>query len=199
MLIALLAFILAANDTAKLSEAIGHMLGKHLHELPLNMEAIAKGLSDEAEGKASPMDEETCLEQLALLNAIEQREAAEEFLRKNGEKTTVHSLLDGKLQYEIVREGTGEPVAAYHSPLVRFEGNREEVVVLQEAMPGLKAGLEGMHEGEIRRLFIHPELGGDGIGGPLCTMEVELLRADASGDAQAAYERENLPEVPPLR
>lgn len=196
-MILLVASMLATADIGKVSEALGHLLGKQLHDLPLNLEALAKGVSDEAEGKPSPMDEAACLEELAALSAELQRKNAEAFLTENRQKPDVHALADGKVQYVVVHEGSGEPLQSYQSPVIRFEGKSEQVVVLDEVMQGLKLGLTGMRQGEVRRLFIHPDFADP--TGPLCTMEVELVRADASGDAEAAYQRENLPEIPSVR
>jgi len=56
-------------DVAKISEAMGHMIGKNLDELGLdfNLEAIVKGLKDESEGKASPLNEDECVLAIATL------------------------------------------------------------------------------------------------------------------------------------
>lgn len=196
-MILLVASLLATADIGKVSEALGHLLGKQLHDLPLNLEAFAKGVSDEAEGKPSPMDETACLEELASLSAELQRKDAESFLAENQQKPDIHTLADGKVQYIVVHEGSGEPLQSYQSPVIRFEDKSEQVIVLDEVMQGLKLGLTGMRQGEVRKLFIHPDLADP--TGPLCTMQVELVRADASGDAEAVYQRENLSEVPLLR
>jgi hypothetical protein len=60
-----------ANDTEvkKVSEAIGHMIGKNLKDLGLDFDlnAIAKGLQEETEGKPSPLNEEECIQAIAQL------------------------------------------------------------------------------------------------------------------------------------
>jgi hypothetical protein len=50
------------EEIAKVSEAIGHMIGKQLENfcLDLDIDAIAKGIKEESEGKNSSMSEEEC-------------------------------------------------------------------------------------------------------------------------------------------
>lgn len=65
-----LPLILFANeDLVKVSEALGHMIGKNLESfgLDLDLEAVVKGLEDENEGIASPMTEEECTEAIVHL------------------------------------------------------------------------------------------------------------------------------------
>lgn len=59
----------AELDVVKLSEAVGHMLGKNLQNfgLDFDLDAIAKGLKEESEGKASPLDEEECVQAITEL------------------------------------------------------------------------------------------------------------------------------------
>ena len=205
MLLALFSFCLLAHapDTKALSEALGHWIGKNLHELPLDFDALAKGMQDEADGKEMPIDEEACLKEIAALEeklhiekVEKQRLEAEQFLQENKHKAGVHVLSNGQVQYEVVREGSGAAVSSYNSPIVRIGGQDEELLSLDDTMPGLKLALEGMKENEVRKIFIHPDLG---TYDALTTLEVELIRADASSDASAAYDREHLPEIPPLR
>lgn len=56
-------------DVAKISEAMGHIIGKNLEILGLDFDlhAVVKGLQDESEGKLSPMDEEECIQAIASL------------------------------------------------------------------------------------------------------------------------------------
>ncbi|HEY4254909.1 MAG TPA: FKBP-type peptidyl-prolyl cis-trans isomerase N-terminal domain-containing protein [Chlamydiales bacterium] len=199
MLLALLSFCLVAAEpnTKVLSEALGHWIGKNLHELPLDFDALAKGLQDEAEGKKSPIDEAACLQALSELEehqrleqAAELRAQAEKFLQENLQNPTVHVLAEGQVQYEVLKEGTGDPVTSYNRPIVRFAGQGEELLSLDSAMVGLKMALEGMREGEVRKIFIHPDFG---AGDALSTIEIELIQADASGKESP------LSEIAPLR
>jgi hypothetical protein len=56
-------------DVVKVSEAMGHIIGKNLQELGLDfdLEAIAKGLKDETEGKNSPLTEDECVQAIGML------------------------------------------------------------------------------------------------------------------------------------
>jgi len=181
MLVALISLLLVA-DTRELSEALGHWIGKNLQQLPLDFEAVAKGMQDEAEGRQSPMDETACLQAVGELEAEQkaeqvrqERAKAEEFLQEHQKKEGVHALAEGQVQYEVVHEGTGETVRAYNSPIVRMGNNPPESLSFDSLSEGLRLGLESMREGEIRTLFIHPDLAGtDGLQ----TVEIELIQAD---------------------
>lgn len=209
----------ASDDVTKISEAMGHLIGRNLQSLGLeiDIDAVVKGMNDEATGKSSPMNEEECVEAIALLQeqsltkiAIENLEAANQFLEENGKREGVISLEQGKLQYEVLEKGKGQEVHSYNSPLVRLNGKlktgesigvSEEVVSLDNAILGFSKGLLGMKEGEKRTLYIHPDLGygkeGNIEPNALLIFEVELLRADASFDAKAASDREMLHPIIP--
>lgn len=183
------------SQSELLSKALGHLLGQNLRslEIPLDMEAIAQGLLDEASGIASPLTEEDCS---ATLFALQEQAHAEKkqkymqqanaFLAENREKPGIHIQEEGKLQWEVLQPGTGEKIEAHHSPLVRYQVHTldhpdvkrepmEERIVLEDTIPGLAKGLIGMQEGEVRKLYIHPELGNEEHG--LLIFEVELIKA----------------------
>ena len=198
----------ATTDSEKLSVALGHMIGKNLQSLnvPLDLEAIAKGLQDEAAGLTSPMSEEDCVETLMKMQEEKNLKESIAFLESNKKREGVVSLEDGKLQFEVLKKGEGQSVLPYNSPLVRVrkEGDSfnspasEEILALDEAIPGLKLGIVGMREGEIRKLYVHPELAfgkEQRIDPPnsLFIIEVEILKADASSDAHAASNADSLP------
>jgi|GEM_PF-1588050 len=198
--------LFATPDSAKLSEALGHMIGKNLQSLnvPIDMEAIAKGLQDEAAGVESPMTDEACVKSLLKLQEEKELEEAVAFLNANGKRDGIVCLEGGKLQFEILKSGKGEPVQPYNSPWLRLkvEGDpldaKDEIIALDEAIPGLKRGIVGMREGEVRKLYIHPELA-FGSKRPLegsntlLIVEVEILKADASSDTHAASNADCLP------
>lgn len=56
-------------DVTKLSEAMGHIIGKNLQSLGLDfdLDAIVKGLQEESEGKSSPLNEDECVQAIAVL------------------------------------------------------------------------------------------------------------------------------------
>jgi peptidylprolyl isomerase len=184
MIALLFAAHLATADAQRISESLGHMIGKHLEELglPLDLDALAKGLQEEGEGKSSPLEEEACLAQLEKLQkeqeikkAEDQKALTEALLTEQKAKPGVISCLDGKLLYEVLQPGKGVPLASYNSPLIRRsqEGlSIEERICLSEASPMLQKGLSGMREGEVRKFYIHPDLNDAVI------MTVELLQVD---------------------
>ncbi|MES2272866.1 MAG: FKBP-type peptidyl-prolyl cis-trans isomerase N-terminal domain-containing protein [Chlamydiota bacterium] len=205
-------------DVAKISEAMGHLIGKNLQELGLNIElsAVIKGMLDASSGKDSPLNEEECVQAIASLQdenlsqtSEKNLEAAETFLEKNGKIQGISSLEEGKIQYQIAKSGTGNAVQSYNSPLVRYTGHYlggqtlgtseggDEILLLDETIPGFKKGIVGMKEGEVRTLFIHPDLGYGSSGlnpNALLIFEVEVIKADASSEAHAASNKEILPE-----
>jgi peptidylprolyl isomerase len=206
----------ATNDeVAKISEAMGHLIGKNLQALglPLDIDALVRGMQESREGKESPLSEEECVQALAALQeestvkaGEKNLEEATQFLQKNQEKKGIVSLEEGKLQYEIVKKGEGQTVQPYNVPLVRYEVRflhgpsipaAEELVDLEEAIPGFRKALIGMKEGEARTLYIHPELGYGKQGhlnpNALLIFDVEVIKADASAEAHAASNSENLP------
>ncbi len=198
-MLAVLISLLLVTDSRELSEALGHWIGKNLQQLPLDVDALVKGIRDQAAGKESPMDETACLHAVGELeeeeraeNIRKERAEAEEFLEENREKEGVCVLAEGHVQYEVVREGKGEALNSYNSPIVRCAGGTE-LLSLDSLTEGLKLGLAGMREGEIRKLYIHPDLAGtDGLK----TVEIELVQADGSAEAvQAAESEENVPFV----
>ncbi|HSX11089.1 MAG TPA: FKBP-type peptidyl-prolyl cis-trans isomerase N-terminal domain-containing protein [Chlamydiales bacterium] len=56
-------------DVAKISEAMGHIIGKNLEQLGIDfdLEAIVKGLKEESEGKNSPLNDDECVQAIANL------------------------------------------------------------------------------------------------------------------------------------
>jgi peptidylprolyl isomerase len=204
------AFADADKDKAKLWEALGHMIGKNLQSLdvPLDMAAIAKGLQDEAAGLTSPMSEDVCIQTLMNYQREKNLQEAEAFLDANKKREGMVALEGGKLQYEILKKGKGQQVQSYNSPFVRLKQESEfsesdyqdEILALDEAMEGLRLGIIGMKEGEIRKLYIHPDLAiGEhnpidiDLQNVLLIIEVEMIEADASSGAHAASNPEMLP------
>ncbi len=202
-------------DVSKISEAFGHLIGKNMETLgfDLDLKQVIKGLQNSAAGEASPMSEMECVQAISTVQenlfkkqASENLSQAEEFLTNNGKEKNVTSLADGKLQYKIEKKGEGAVVEEHFSPLIRYKGllmdgsvfgasTEDEMLSLDETIPGFKKGLIGMKEGEKRTLYIHPDLGygTHGTNGyfppnSLLTFEVEIVKANTS----AASEQETL-------
>ncbi len=190
-------------DLAKISEAFGHMIAQNLESLGLefDMEKVLSGLKDSLDGKASPLNEqetvaaitqiqEDAFQKKSDLNLIE----AEEFLASNAQKKAVVAIDDGKLQYSVEQEGTGEMVQAHFNPLINYKGTfidgtafgeskEPEALNLAETITGFSKGIVGMKEGEKRRLYIHPELGYGTSGylppNTLLIFDIEVIKANA--------------------
>lgn len=71
-------------DIAQISEAMGHIIGKSLDAmgLDLDLDAIVKGMRDESEGKNSPLNEEECVQAIATLQEEKITETSELQLRE---------------------------------------------------------------------------------------------------------------------
>ncbi len=212
-------------DLEQISRAMGHLIGKNLQSmgLPLDLDALVLGMKESTEGEAAPLSEDECLQALSILQeetlvaeAEENLQEAIAFLDSNAAAADIVVLEEGKLQYKTVKEGSGNAVATYNSPILRYKGHylngklfgdscSEEMISLDEAIPGLSKGVIGMREGEVRTLYIHPDLayGRSDLTAPnaLLVFEVEVLKADASAEAQAAVRAEDarMDEAPAVR
>lgn len=193
----------ATEDIAKVSEAFGHLIGKNMEAIgvDLDLPLVVKGLRDEAQGKQSPLSESECIEALSSAQekafqkkAEENLAAAEAFLKQNANDERVVSLEDGKIQYKIEKEGTGTAIREGASPMLKYVGKfldgsvfgksqDGQRISLEEAIPGFARGLVGMKEGEMRILYVHPEYGYGTKGylppNSLLTFEIEAVKAHA--------------------
>jgi peptidylprolyl isomerase len=190
-------------EIARLSEAFGHVIGKNLENIGVKFDMIQviKGLQDAIAGKESPMSEMECIQAIASVQekifkeqCAENLKRAEAFLTDNAKSEGIVALEEGKVQYRIVEKGTGAEIESHFSPQIRYTGKyldgsvfgaskEEETISLDEIIPGLKAGLLGMREGEKRIVYIHPDLayGTNGYLPPnsLLTFDVEIVKANA--------------------
>ena len=190
-------------DVAKISEAFGHLIGKDIESMGFKFDIaqIIKGLEDASKGKTSPMTEVECVQAISAIQEVifkqkskENLKLADEFLVANALKQGVISLCEGKIQYKIEKEGSGAVVEEHFSPLVKYSGQfldgqsfssskEAQVISTDEAMEGFARGLIGMKEGEIRTIYIHPEMAlGTSSGylppNALLTFTVEILKAN---------------------
>lgn len=189
-------------DVPKISEAFGHLIGKNLDSLgfKFDMDKIVKGIQDSVTGKDSPMSESECIQAISQdqekkfkkLAEVNLQEASK-FLETNLSQQGIVVLEDKKLQYKVEKEGTGETVQAHFSPLIKYTGKfldgkvfgaskEDEMISLDETIPGFSKGIIGMKEGEKRTLYIHPDLA-YGVNGnlppnSLLTFEIELVKAN---------------------
>ena len=212
-------------DITKISEAFGHVISKNLENIGVkfDMTQVIKGLEDAIAGKEAPMSEMECIQAIASAQAkvfkeqcAENLRRAETFLADNSKTDGIVRLEEGKVQYVVTSEGTGAVIEDHFSPLVKYTGKHldgtvfgaskeEEMISLDEIIPGLKAGLLGMKEGEKRTVYIHPDLayGTTGYLPPnsLLTFELEIVKANApvteaaDTDAQKTNEMHEIAEV----
>ncbi len=229
MLKSLLAFciciplLLAADttqepDLKKLSETFGNLIGRSLKGpgFSFDLDSLIQGIKNGADGKPAPLTDEQYEQGMAavqekLINhmAEENLKTAEDFLKKNGKEADVRSLENGKLQYKIIKNGSGEVVPVGGSPEINFTGKLADgevfsssedmgpiTIDLSKTVPGFSKGIAGMKEGEKRVLYIHPDLayGTQGQLPPnsLLIFEVDVLKAttpkDKDYDTNQVYE-----------
>lgn len=190
-----------------LSEAFGHFIGRNLKSpgVTFDIDAVIKGLKNGAAGQPAPMNDQEYemamakLQEKAFAALSEQNLTnAKEFLEKNAKEPGVVEIEPGKLQYQIIKPGSGEEVKPHSTPLIHYSGkyqdgtvfgSSEEVggpitIPLDQTIPGFSKGLLGMKEGEKRKLFIHPDLGYGTMGNlppnALLIFEIEVVKANSS-------------------
>lgn len=193
-------------DMKKLSEAFGNFIGKNLQSpgLSFDLEGIIKGIREGAAGKPSPLTEKEYEE---MMTAVQEKafkemstnnlKSANEFMDKNKKENGIHEIVPGKLQYNILKEGTGATVEAHASPKIHYTGKYQDGTVfgtseemggpitipLDQTIPGFSKGIIGMKEGEKRRLYVHPDLGYGTTGqlppNELLIFDIELVKANA--------------------
>lgn len=195
-------------DIKKISSTFGHLIGKNLEVLgvELDIDHLIQGLKDSFAGKEPPMSESECTQVIAKIQekmltkkAETNLKIAEEFLSSNKTQEGIRELENGKLQFKIEKEGTGAIIEEHFSPTIRYTGKfldgkilgssqEDQVISLDETIPGLSKGILGMKEGELRTLYIHPDLayGTTGYIPPnsLLTFEVELIKANTTAPTQ---------------
>ena len=190
-------------DITKISEAFGHVIGKNLETIGVKFDVakVIKGLQDAMEGKESPMSEMECIQAIAAAQEMvfkqqctENLKRAETFLSTNAKAAGIVAIEEGKVQYKITEQGKGDAIESHFSPLIKYSGKyldgsvfgaskEEEMISLDEVIPGLRAGLVGMKEGEKRTVYIHPDMAYGTAGylppNSLLTFEVEIVKANA--------------------
>lgn len=207
-------------DMAKLSEAFGNFIGRNLQSpgLKFDIEGLIKGIKAGANGQPSPLSEKEYEEMMAAVQEKAFKEmsttnlnAANEFLTKNKTNADVKEIVPGKLQYQVLKEGTGADVAEHSSPKIHYTGKYQDGTVfgtseemggpitipLDQTIPGFSKGIVGMKEGEKRRLFVHPDLGYGTTGqlppNELLIFDIDLVKAndDEKGKNAAGHHADN--------
>lgn len=201
----------------KVSEAFGHFIGRNLKTSGLGFESdsFIQGIKDGMAGTPAPMSDKDYEQQMSLLQeqafkrlSEDNLSGAETFLKKNASEKGVIEIEPGKLQYQVVKEGQGSVVKDNHSPQVNYTGKYLDGTVfgssqdtggpitipLDQTIPGFSKGLKGMKEGEVRKIFVHPDLGYGKSGhlppNSLLIFEVELIKADSPQSKDSAAPQE---------
>lgn len=185
----------------EVSKAFGHYLGEKLLAQDLALlspDSVIIGIRERLEGKKMPLSKkeyEDALEKLQqkhrIKKAAQNLETAEHFLKVKMQRPNIEKLANGKVLIEKTKIGSGNELTSHHSGLVRFQvkqadgspltsaQNDEPVVIhLDEVLPGIRMGMEGMKEGEMRTLYIHPDeaYGQDSLyPNALLIVDVELI------------------------
>ena len=193
-------------DMDKLSEAVGNFLGNNLKSLDLgfNFSKVSEGLLNAAAGKPSPLSEKEYEEMVTVIQEKAFKEkseanlkAADEFMNKNKSEEGIIEIVPGKLQYKVVKAGTGPLVDAHGSPEIHYTGKHMDGTVfssseemggpitipLDQTLPGFSKGIAKMQEGGKYVLYIHPELGFGTTGqmppNELLMFEIEVVKAQS--------------------
>jgi peptidylprolyl isomerase len=217
--------LFANIDVRQVSEAFGHFIGKNLESpgFEFDVEAVIQGIYNAVAGKPSPMAEEEYEQALSFIQehafqvlADQNLEEAQTFLKANASNENVIELEEGKVQYEVQENGTGEPVATSSSPLIHYTGKYLDGTVfgssqegepisvpLEQTIPGLSKAIVGMKEGESRKIYIHPE---EGYGtsshlppNSLLVFDVKVLKADAGTSTTQVAQHEELSDLEATR
>lgn len=186
----------------RLSQSYGHLIQRSLNNpmIKLNPKAVIQGIQDGMDGKPSPLTEKEYEEALTLIQqfayedmAQKNLNEAEAALKKNAQEEGVVVLEDGKVQYKIMKEGSGDAVTEQTMPTINYDatfsngqklGSSEQTggpieIKLKDTIPGFQKGILGMKVGEKRRVLIHPDFGFGKSGqlpNGLLVFEVEVTK-----------------------
>lgn len=194
------------TDNQKLSMTFGHLLARQLkrtEDFTLDLAGVVRGIQAEIEGKSAPLTDSEYETQMAEVQKVsfekkcsENLASAEKFLKENKNKAGVVEIEPSKLQYRIVKEGTGKVLSGKPTALLHYTGsfingqvfdtsekNKEPILLpLTKVIPGFSQGMQGMKEGEVRVLYIHPDLAYGTAGqlppNSLLIFEVKLVEAN---------------------
>ena len=209
---------LSETEMRQLSQAFGHFIGRNLKTtgIKFDLESVIKGIRNGASEKKPPMSEEDYQQKMSLLQAQAYRKlveinlnAANTFLNENAKNPQIIEIEVGKLQYETLEEGQGKAVAKKDTPVIHYTGKFMDGKVfgsskdsggpittpLSHTIPGFSKGIVGMKEGEVRRLYIHPDLGYGTTGhlppNSLLIFDIELVQAEAPKDDNKEEDEDN--------
>jgi peptidylprolyl isomerase len=174
------------GEKAIFSEYLGYVLWKNLSRyFYYDFNKVLKTLVALENGK---LHSEDCQkDSTILIKLLEKAEAersnhnlveAESFLAHLKKNTKIVELKEGKIFYEVLKEGSGSPICENDFVYVHFremdinqniyrdttETSVPVKIKLSEAIPGLRYATMGMLVGEKRKIYIHPVYGYGTIG-----------------------------------
>ncbi|MCE5293660.1 MAG: FKBP-type peptidyl-prolyl cis-trans isomerase [Chlamydiales bacterium] len=203
--------LFSQNSIDRLSQTYGHLIQRSLNNpmIKLNPKAVMQGMQDGLDGKTSPLTEKEYEETLQLIQqyayedlAAKNLAEAEALMKTHAKEDGMVVTEDGKLQYKILKQGSGDVVTEETVPTINYEakysngqklGSSEQSggpidVKLDETIPGFKKGMLGMKTGEKRIVYIHPDLGFGKAGqlpNGLLVFEIEVTKVSPKPAADA--------------
>lgn len=201
---------ISRDDILNISEAFGHFIGRNLNTpgVKFDLEKVIQGIRNGAAGKPAPLSDQDYEEKMLLLQKVAYAKLAEtnlnaanDFLQKNSKEKGVVEIEPSKLQYLIIDQGQGAVVEANGNPQINYVGKYADgtefgsskdvggpiTIPLDQTIPGFSKGIQGMKEGEKRRLFIHPDLGYGTMGhlppNSLLIFDIEVVKASTPKSA----------------
>lgn len=169
------------NEGQQISYYRGYLLWQDYLQRPgihYDFEQVIAGMRAAEEGKCFSCDENKLQmkirefqESLLAKQKEDNLADAEAFLSKIAQEGAVE-LIPGKLYYNQLQLGNGKEIQIQFIPLLTYSiwsynrwGETELIsfeeptpISLQDTIPGFAQGVSGMQEGEVRKLFVHPDL-----------------------------------------
>lgn len=194
-----------SDEKREISFYRGHLLWQDCLQRPgmsYDFEEVLAGMRAAEKGEKISYDEEKLRakirefqEQLLAKQTEENLVDAEAFLAKIAQEDAIE-VIQNKLYCKQLTCGSGRTVQSNSTPILTYSvwtynrWGEEEIlsmdspipITLQDTIPGFAEGVVGMKEGEVRQLFIHPELAYGTYGkldpNLLVIFKVEVICAD---------------------
>lgn len=192
-IIVIFSICLSFSNNEDLSKTLGILLKDEIQNthLDINLDKVAEGLLSK---DLPPLSKEEYLSYLAKIRKEKEDqnlEIASNFLQANGSNANIFKVIENELHYEIIKEGAGEKIEKFDSPLLKicsytldhspiFE--QEMVIYVYELPSSFQTCLKDMREDEIRKIYAHPKHSfapfGKGSLNSLTIYEITLIKSD---------------------
>lgn len=169
-------------DSKKISSYLGYKFWEdwqqHLDTIQLDLPSVIEGLHSAKNGEPSPFTTEEEFEKklfelqknLWESHCKNNLIAANRFLEILSKNPQTKVVVKDKIYYIVQKEGTGDFISEF--PLIRYtfsqlcgtelkkivEQKEPMKILLSDTISGFRQGLKGAKEGEIRTIYIHPDL-----------------------------------------